>query len=58
VLDAIAALGKTEIGELIKKEEPAKVECHFCRTEYVVSQEELVSLLMDTYSGPSSKMTS
>jgi molecular chaperone Hsp33 len=58
VLDAIAALGKTEIGELIKKEESAKVECHFCRTEYVVSQEELISLLMDTYSGPSSKMTS
>jgi molecular chaperone Hsp33 len=58
VLDAIAALGKTEIDELIKKGEPAKVECHFCRTEYVVSQEYLISLLMDTYSGSSSNMTS
>jgi molecular chaperone Hsp33 len=58
VLDAIATLGKTEIDELIKKEEPAKAECHFCRTEYIISQEELVSLLMDTYPGPSSKMTS
>lgn len=58
VLDAIASLGKTEIDELIKKKEPAKAECHFCRTEYIISQEELVSLLMDAYSGPSSKMTS
>jgi molecular chaperone Hsp33 len=58
VLDAIAALGKTEIGELIKKEEPAKVECHFCRTEYSVSREELISLMLGTGSGPTSTMTS
>jgi molecular chaperone Hsp33 len=58
VLDAIAALGRTEIDELIKKGEPAKVECHFCRAEYVVSQLELFSLLMDGYSSPSDNMTS
>jgi molecular chaperone Hsp33 len=58
VLDAIATLGKAEIDELIKRGEPAKVECHFCRTEYILSQLELFSLLMDTYSGPSDPMTS
>lgn len=57
VLDAIAALGKAEIDELIKKGEPAKVECHFCRTEYVVSLVELFSLVMDTYSGSSDSMS-
>lgn len=55
VLDAIAALGRTEIDELIRKGEPAMVECHFCRTEYVVSQVELFSLAMETYSSPSDK---
>jgi molecular chaperone Hsp33 len=58
VLDAIAALGKTEIGELIGKREAAKVECNFCRKEYAVSQAELFSLLMDTDAGPSDTMTS
>jgi molecular chaperone Hsp33 len=57
VLDAIAALGRAEIDELIKKGEPAKVECHFCRTEYVVSQVELFSLVMDAYSSPSEKLS-
>ncbi len=57
VLDAIAALGRAEIDELIQKGEPAKVECHFCRTEYVVSLVELFSLVMDTYSSPSDKMS-
>jgi molecular chaperone Hsp33 len=58
VLDAIAALGKAEIEELIGKRETAKVECHFCRKEYAVSQAELFSLLMDTDAGPSDTMTS
>jgi molecular chaperone Hsp33 len=57
VLDAIAALGRVEIDGLIRKGEAAKVECHFCRTEYIVSLEELTSLLMDTYSGPSDKLS-
>ncbi|MBI5575950.1 MAG: Hsp33 family molecular chaperone HslO [Deltaproteobacteria bacterium] len=47
VLDAIAALGKSEIDELIGKGEAAKVECRFCRTEYTVSVKELSSLLTD-----------
>lgn len=58
VLDAIAALGAAEIDELIGKGEPAKVECHFCRKTYLVSREELLSLLMDAYPGPSDTMTS
>lgn len=57
VLDAIAALGRTEIDELIRKGEPAIVECHFCRTEYIVSQVELFSLVMETYSSPSDKLS-
>jgi len=47
VLDAIASLGKAEIDEMTRKEEAASVECHFCRTEYSVSREELLALLMD-----------
>jgi redox-regulated HSP33 family molecular chaperone len=58
VLDAIAALGKAEIGELIGKSEPARVECHFCRKEYTVSRAELFSLLIDMDGGPSDTMTS
>jgi molecular chaperone Hsp33 len=57
VLDAIAALGRVEIDGLIRKGEAAKAECHFCRTEYVVSLEELTSLLMDTYPGRSDKLS-
>jgi molecular chaperone Hsp33 len=58
VLDAIAALGKAEIGELVGKSEPVKVECHFCRKEYCVSLAELFSLLIDKDDGPSDTMTS
>ena len=58
VLDAIAALGAAEIDELVGKGEPAKVECHFCRKVYLVSREELLSLLMDAYPGPSATMES
>jgi len=58
VLDAIAALGKAEIGELVGKSESAKVECHFCRKEYAVSRAELFSLLIDKDDGPSDTMTS
>jgi molecular chaperone Hsp33 len=58
VLDAIAALGAAGIEELVEKEEPAKVDCYFCRRVYLVSREELLALLMDTYPGPSDTMTS
>jgi molecular chaperone Hsp33 len=58
VLDAIAALGAAGIEELVEKEEPAKVDCYFCRRVYLVSREELLALLMDTYPGPSDTMKS
>ncbi len=58
VLDAIAALGREEIDYLLRKGEPAKVECRFCRKEYAVSQEDLSSLLTYGDPDPSGKMTS
>jgi molecular chaperone Hsp33 len=45
VLDAIVALGKKDMEELASKEEVLNVQCEFCKTEYVVSQEELLCLL-------------
>jgi len=41
VLDAFAALGEDEIGGMIRKGEPVKAECRFCRTGYGISREEL-----------------
>lgn len=45
VMDALVAIGKNEIEELIRKDETASIQCQFCRTEYAVTQEELSSLL-------------
>ena len=44
-LDALAALGKQEVDDLVRKGETVNVECHFCRERYDVSFGELVSLL-------------
>jgi len=44
---ALAALGKEELEEMIRKGEPARVSCHFCRKEYVLSLEDLRRLLED-----------
>lgn len=49
VLDAIAALGKAGIDDLIRKRVAAQVECRFCRAEYAVSREELSRLSRDAY---------
>lgn len=51
VLDAIAALGKSDIKELAHKGKTVNVQCQFCKTGYAVSQEELLSLLKDEGSG-------
>ena len=45
VLDALAALGRQEVDDLVRKGEPVNVECHFCRERYDVSLGELASLL-------------
>ncbi len=45
VMDALVAIGKNEIEELIRKGETASIQCQFCKTEYAVTQEELSSLL-------------
>jgi molecular chaperone Hsp33 len=45
VPDAIVALGKEDMEDLVKKEEALNVQCKFCRTKYVVSKEEIVSIL-------------
>jgi molecular chaperone Hsp33 len=51
VLDAIITLGKKDIEELIHKGETAKIECQFCKTEYLVARDELQVLLEEAESG-------
>lgn len=45
VLDAIVVLGREDMEELVSKGEVLNVQCEFCKTEYVVSQDELLFLL-------------
>lgn len=45
VLDAIVALGKKEMEDLIAKEEAIDVHCEFCMSEYNISKEEILSIL-------------
>jgi len=45
VLDAIVALGKKDMEDFIHRGETLNIHCRFCRTEYAVSKEELLSLL-------------
>jgi molecular chaperone Hsp33 len=45
VKDAIVALGERDIRELAEKGEPLSIRCHFCKTEYTITKEELESLL-------------
>lgn len=45
VLDAIVALGEKDMEDLAHKGENVNVQCQFCKTEYAISQEELLSIL-------------
>jgi molecular chaperone Hsp33 len=45
VMDAIVALGREDIKELVSKGEVLDVQCEFCMKEYVVSQDDLQFLL-------------
>jgi molecular chaperone Hsp33 len=45
VLDAITALGKKDIEDFAAKGEAVDVRCQFCKTEYVVPPDELLTLL-------------
>jgi molecular chaperone Hsp33 len=51
VLDAILAIGKKDIEELIHKNETARIACQFCKTEYLVAADELELLLQEFASG-------
>ena len=51
MLDAILAIGKKDIEELIQKNETARIECQFCKTEYLVARDELQVLLEEAKSG-------
>lgn len=45
VLDTIVTLGKEDMQDIACRGEPVEVECQFCKTEYTISQEEILSLL-------------
>ncbi|MBI1911447.1 MAG: Hsp33 family molecular chaperone HslO [Deltaproteobacteria bacterium] len=48
VLDAVAALGKADIEDYIKKGESVEVTCRFCKSFYKINPEELEELLKNT----------
>lgn len=45
VLDALAALGRQDIEEMVRKGETVEIQCQFCKTEYAATKDELLSLL-------------
>jgi molecular chaperone Hsp33 len=45
VLGALVVLGRKDIEEFILKEETVHVQCQFCKTEYNISHDELISIL-------------
>jgi molecular chaperone Hsp33 len=45
VMAALVTLGEKDIAEMAEKGESLSIQCHFCKTDYTVSQEELFSLL-------------
>lgn len=46
-LNAIKGLGEAEIENMIKVDHGAEAECHFCRTRYHYTKEELKALLVE-----------
>lgn len=46
--DAITTLGENEIEQMIEEDHGAEAMCHFCRTTYHFSEEELIELKNDT----------
>jgi molecular chaperone Hsp33 len=47
VMAALVTLGEKDIQAMAEKGEALDVQCHFCRTDYAVSKEELFSLLRE-----------
>ena len=43
--DGLASIGKTELEDIIKKEEKAELVCHFCNKKYQFSKEELKNII-------------
>ena len=43
--DGLASIGKTELEDIIEKEEKAELVCHFCNKKYQFSKEELEEIL-------------
>jgi len=44
---ALISIGKEEIEKIIKEDEKAELNCHFCNTNYLFSKEELTKILKD-----------
>lgn len=51
VLEAISAIGTQDIENLIKRGETATIACRFCKSEYMVTHNELGALLKEITSG-------
>lgn len=43
--DGLASIGKTELEDIIEKEEKAELVCHFCNKKYQFSKEELKNII-------------
>ena len=44
---AVLALGRAELGDMVEKNEPAQVHCHFCGADYRFEPAELADMLAD-----------
>lgn len=55
VLDAIIALGKKDMEEIVQKGESVDVQCRFCEKKYLVTPDELLSLLKTSVTSDNSK---
>jgi molecular chaperone Hsp33 len=47
VKQALLAMGRAELEDVIEKDRKAEATCHFCSTKYVIPEEELRSLLAE-----------
>ena len=49
-LNALKILGREEILSMIDEDKGAELRCHFCNNEYLITKEELKTLLWEDFS--------
>ena len=47
VQEALVAIGKTALSQIIEEDKQAEVGCQFCNSKYMYNEEELLNILKD-----------